>query len=98
MFFNEVDWCFRLRQAGFAIWFDPAAQAKHHHGASTGQARLRMTVTSHHSLASFFLKHYRARPLTYAVIPLIYASLPFRLLFQGLALAVSRRNARQWTQ
>jgi GT2 family glycosyltransferase len=98
MFFNEVDWCYRIRQAGLVIWFDPAPRVTHHHGASTGQARLRMIATAHHSLALFFLKHYRARALTYLTLPLIYASLPFRLLFQFLRLAVRRRGGPKRAQ
>ena len=32
MLFEEVDWCFGAKKAGWEIWFTPRAQVVHHHG------------------------------------------------------------------
>jgi hypothetical protein len=58
MYAEEVDWCFRVRQAGWAIWQEPAARVTHVGGASTSQLRVRMFVTLYASRLRFFRLHY----------------------------------------
>ena len=59
IFFNDVDLCLRLEQAGWEIWFTPAATMTHLGGASTSQVRRRMIAESHRSFRLFYEKHYR---------------------------------------
>ena len=61
MFFNDVDLCLRLAQAGWKTYFVPAAEALHHHGASTVQRRREMIAHSHDALPRFYAKHYYGR-------------------------------------
>ena len=79
MFFNDVDLCYRLRQAGWRIYFEPAATVLHHHGASTSQARREMIVESHRSLRLFYRKHYRGRLGYWPVLALNRVALWLRL-------------------
>ena len=44
MYCEEIDWCRRIKQAGWAIWHVPAARVIHVGGAATGQFRWRMQV------------------------------------------------------
>jgi len=44
MYVEEVDWCMRVRRAGWAIWQEPAAQITHVGGASSRQFRAAMTL------------------------------------------------------
>jgi N-acetylglucosaminyl-diphospho-decaprenol L-rhamnosyltransferase len=44
MYSEEVEWCWRIRRAGWAIWQVPTAQVTHVGGASTGQFRQAMLV------------------------------------------------------
>ena len=37
MFSEETDWCYRLREAGWKVWFFPGAEAVHVGGATTTQ-------------------------------------------------------------
>lgn len=55
---EEVEWCWRIRQAGWAIWQVPAAQVVHIGGASTGPVRWRMLVALHQSRVRLFQQHY----------------------------------------
>ena len=61
IFWNDVDLCYRLRAAGWKVYFCPDAQAVHHLGASTRQARPRVIIDSHRGLIRFYRKHYRRR-------------------------------------
>ncbi len=69
LFFNDVDWCYRIRQAGWKIYFVPEVRVLHHGGASTRQVRLSAIRESHRALEAFYRKHYRERlnPLIYAL-------------------------------
>jgi GT2 family glycosyltransferase len=62
LYFNDVDLCYRLRQAGWRIVFEPAAQVLHHHGQSTAQLKPQAVLESHRSLIRFYGKHYRVSP------------------------------------
>jgi N-acetylglucosaminyl-diphospho-decaprenol L-rhamnosyltransferase len=61
MYAEEVDWCYRCRQAGWAIWQVPQAQVVHHAGASSRQFRGRSFEALHRSRLRFFRKHYDSR-------------------------------------
>jgi GT2 family glycosyltransferase len=59
LFFNDVDLCYRLRQAAWRIYFVPNARAIHHVGAATSQARRQALRLSREGLLQFYRKHYR---------------------------------------
>jgi len=70
LFFNDVDLCYRLKQAGWRILFTPQAEAIHRVAASTSQQRAQSVAASHEGLIRFFRKHYSARygPVTMALL------------------------------
>jgi len=67
IFFNDVDLCYRLKRAGWRIYFVPDATVIHHGGRSTSQVRREMIIESHRSLLRFYEKHYRG-----TINPLLY--------------------------
>lgn len=58
IFFNDVDLCWRLKEAGWQIWYCPQAEVIHHGGAGTRQVRPQMIEESHRCLRLFYEKHY----------------------------------------
>lgn len=87
MFFNDVDLCRRLWDAGWQVWFTAAAELVHVGGASTRQVRREMILESHRSLTAYYRKHYRARldPLTYGLtVGLAKLGLWVRLLVHAI--------------
>ncbi len=67
IFFNDVDLCLRLKNAGWPLWFVPDARVRHWGGGATSQIRAAMIEESHRSLRRFYELHYRGR-----ISPLIY--------------------------
>ena len=61
LYFNDVDLCYRLRQAGWRVIFEPTARVRHHHGQSTRLVRPIALLDSHRGLIRFYRKHYRGR-------------------------------------
>jgi GT2 family glycosyltransferase len=60
MYVEEVDLCYRLKQAGWEVWHVPAARVVHHGGQSTKQMAERMFVELHRSRYRLFHKYYPA--------------------------------------
>ncbi len=84
MFFNDVDLCYRIKNAGWEIFFFPEAHVVHHKGASTIKAKRRMIWLSHLAFYKFFRKHkkgWRNRLfLPLLLIPLLLSALPRMIL------------------
>ncbi len=57
MYCEEVDWCLRLRHAGWQLWYEPAARAVHLAGAITSTVYGRMFVALHRSRFHLYAKH-----------------------------------------
>ena len=62
MYSEEMDLCYRLKQAGYDVWFVPEAEVVHHEGASSRQDLFRQNVNFHESRYRFFRKHHGAVP------------------------------------
>jgi GT2 family glycosyltransferase len=60
MYFEEVDLCLRLHDAGWKVLFAPHAQVVHHGGQSARQALTEATLYRYRSLGAFYRKHYPA--------------------------------------
>jgi len=55
---EEIDWCLRMKKAGWGIYCVPRAQVVHHEAKSTRQVRGEMFVALWRSRYLLFEKHY----------------------------------------
>jgi GT2 family glycosyltransferase len=60
MYFEEVDLCLRLHDAGWKVLFVSGAQVMHHGGQSARQELRKATLYRYRSLGAFYRKHYPA--------------------------------------
>ncbi|MCX7624969.1 MAG: glycosyltransferase family 2 protein [Candidatus Sumerlaeaceae bacterium] len=58
MYAEDVDWCYRIKQAGWRVVYLPEAQILHHIGQSTRLVPYAMTLQRHRSMWRFYRKHY----------------------------------------
>lgn len=70
IFFNDVDYSQRMKQAGFKTVYFPDAEVYHHRGASTGQVRAKMIWQWHISLFRYFKKYNSGLGFIFISIPL----------------------------
>ena len=70
MFFNDVDLCRRIWDAGWEIWFTPSVEIVHLHGGTTRLVRSSMLSQSRQGFLHYYEKHYRSRlfPPTYWLV------------------------------
>ncbi len=89
MFFNDVDLCRRLWDAGWEVWFTPTVKMVHHHGGSTRLVRRRMIAESGSSFVRYYEKHYRGKisPLVYGFVVLL-----LRVAYAGRMLVAALRG------
>ncbi len=58
MYVEEIDWCYRVGQAGWLIYYVPSAVICHHGGQSTARVTAKMYVALRKSRILFALKHH----------------------------------------
>lgn len=59
LYFEDIDFCLRARQAGWETWYAPASRVLHHAGASfSRRADARMPRTWFDARRYFFMKHH----------------------------------------
>jgi GT2 family glycosyltransferase len=94
MYSEEIDLCYRLKDAGWEVHFSPVATVTHVGGASTGQKRPEMAVRRVASSKLFYRRHYS--PLrVLALEGMIGAAMLARMGRDALRLAFSRDSRRR---
>ena len=58
MYAEEVDWCYVMKQAGWQVWYQPAAKVIHLGGGSSQNRRTQREGDLYRSRVRFFRKHY----------------------------------------
>jgi N-acetylglucosaminyl-diphospho-decaprenol L-rhamnosyltransferase len=61
MYGEDLDWCYRIEQAGWKIFYLPSAQIMHHHRASSRQRKVRSTIEFYKAMYLFHQKHFADR-------------------------------------
>jgi len=89
---EEVDWCYRFRQAGWRVFFFPGAEAMHVGGASHGGSLFAENVRGH---LRFLAKHRGSREAERAR-RLLLAGVRLRLLLFRGERRRSYREAARW--
>ncbi len=87
MYYEEVDWCFRMKKAGWEVYYEPRSQVVHHWAQAARQLGLRGSRVFYQSQYLYFWKHHG---LTQA---LILRGLSYLLL---AALMVKYVVLRRW--
>jgi N-acetylglucosaminyl-diphospho-decaprenol L-rhamnosyltransferase len=95
MFSEEVDLCYRLRAAGWAVEFTPEAEFVHLGGASTVPAWDRMFREQLRGHLRFFAKHHGVQRAERARVLMLWALRLRSILFRGERRR-TYRNAASW--
>lgn len=86
MYTEEVDLCYRLAQAGWQLWYVPAAVVTHHGAASTRQASDHMYLQLYRSKCQFYRKFGGAHRARWARLLFTLAYAPRALLASAFSL------------
>jgi GT2 family glycosyltransferase len=96
---EDLDWCWRFRQAGWKILFVPQARAIHKKGRSSRTMPVRVELYKHLGMIRFYRKFFRYRyplPLMWAVVAAVWtrfaAKAAMLLLLKACAQLTSTRR------
>jgi GT2 family glycosyltransferase len=92
MFGEDIDWCWRIKQAGWQVFYNPQAVIYHSHGAASRLRPIGTTFDLHKGMEVFYRKHLaenywpifnllvyiaiRLRAVIFVVVNLIKAQMP----------------------
>jgi N-acetylglucosaminyl-diphospho-decaprenol L-rhamnosyltransferase len=101
MYAEDVDWCYRFDQAGWAVWYLPQAPIVHYGGQSTRQRQGRMEAELYRSRVVLFHKHY-GRGATFWLKALIYAMTVVKIVVHRFLKYITRgrrgRTVTSWQE
>ncbi len=61
MYGEEIDWCWRIKKAGWKVVYNPQAVIYHYHGAASRLRPVKATISLHHGMTLFYRKHVAPR-------------------------------------
>ncbi|WP_055105988.1 glycosyltransferase family 2 protein [Paenibacillus ihumii] len=61
MYGEDVDWCYRIKEAGWGIQYEPATYIVHYKGASSRRKPFKIIYEFHRAMWVFHRKHYKRR-------------------------------------
>jgi N-acetylglucosaminyl-diphospho-decaprenol L-rhamnosyltransferase len=96
MYMEDLDLCYRAKQAGWVTWFEPSVRVVHVKGGSSGEVRsLRLNYAFHYGMARFYRRHY-AGERSAAADAAVYAGIALKgaLTAAGGAITRARRRAQ----
>jgi GT2 family glycosyltransferase len=94
MYMEDLDLCYRFKERGWVVWYEPSATVIHVKAGTSGEHRSwRLNYAFHYGMYRFYRDHYapRARPAERA---LVYAGIGGKLMISATRSAVARSAAR----
>lgn len=77
MYGEDIDWCWRIKEAGYEVMYIPSAQVYHVHGASSRKRPVGTTINLHKGMEVFYRKHMAKKHLPLTNL-LVYAAIWMR--------------------
>lgn len=70
MYGEDIDWCYRIKEAGWGIFYYPRTYIVHYKGGSARRKPLKITYEFHRAMWVFHRKHYakKYKPFTNAAV------------------------------
>jgi N-acetylglucosaminyl-diphospho-decaprenol L-rhamnosyltransferase len=91
MFNEDVDWCRRMKLAGWAVVYVPDARVVHHIGASRKRVSTRVIVQRHLGMIHYFHKFHPTHPVMALVTDALILMRAVLMLMANAMRPVSRR-------
>jgi GT2 family glycosyltransferase len=97
MYTEEADWCWRARQAGWSLWYEPSAQTVHLGGGSSRNAPAQMRAALYKSKIIFFQKH-RPRWQAFTLRFIVLGTARCKSVMYDMAARLNRVRAKMWQE
>lgn len=92
MFFNDVDWCRRIKEAGLSIWYTPAAKVTHIGGGTIRKYRLKMIWMGHMAYFRYLRRLHSRHAIRLCLVYLSAVPLVVAAVLRSIWWVVTRRG------
>lgn len=89
MYGEDIDWCFRIKEAGYKVVYFPKAKIIHYKGASSRKKKYKTLYEFHRAMYLFYNKHY-LKKYNILIALFVYLGIAIRFLI-CLAVNLFRR-------
>ena len=97
LYMEDLDWCYRFRQAGWRVWYDGTVSVLHVKGGTTVYERerkrhrgLRHNLAFHRSMGRFYRKFYAGRSVAQDIA--IYLAIGVKVSIAAVRSTAARRS------
>ena len=80
MYGEDIDWCYRIKEAGWVNYYYPRTQIVHHKGASSRRKPFKIIYEFHRAMILFHNKHYRKK-YSWLTNMMVYAGVSLKFIF-----------------
>lgn len=92
MYGEDIDWCYRIKQAGWDIWYYPKTTVVHFKGASSRRKPFKIIYEFHRAMALFHRKHFQ-RNYSFLVNAAVYAGILLKFMLSLLRNKLLRKQS-----
>lgn len=78
MYGEDLDWCFRIKEAGYKVIYYPEAVTIHYKGGSSKKKRYKTIYEFHRAMYIFYNKHYRNK-YNFIVTGIVYVAIALKM-------------------
>jgi len=78
MYGEDLDWCFRIKDAGYKVIYYPEAVTIHYKGGSSKRKRYKTIYEFHRAMYIFYNKHYRNK-YNFVVTGIVFAAIAVKM-------------------
>jgi GT2 family glycosyltransferase len=79
MYGEDIDWCYRIKEAGWVNYYYPRTQIVHHKGASSRRKPFKIIYEFHRAMILFHNKHYRKK-YSWLTNAMVYAGVSLKFI------------------
>lgn len=91
MYGEDIDWCYRIKEAGWKVIYYPEASTIHYKGGSSRKKRLKTIYEFHRAMYLFYNKHYRKSNNIFITL-LVYIGIGLKLILSILVNMFKQRG------
>jgi GT2 family glycosyltransferase len=84
MYGEDIDWCYRIKHAGWKIYYNPHVKITHYKGASSRKKPLKIVYEFHRAMYIFHRNHF-SKKYHFFVNWIVYCSISIKLLFSVIS-------------
>ncbi|MFJ8102267.1 glycosyltransferase family 2 protein [Lysinibacillus sp. NPDC096212] len=89
MYGEDIDWCYRIKEAGWRIVYNPTVSIVHYKGASSRRKPFKIVYEFHRAMYLFHKKHFKTK-YNFLVNGVVYTGIILKLTFATISNLLKR--------